>query len=379
MTTPLLLLASLVLLLLLVLGLAVWAIRRRRDAIAMAASGQLAAKGNLTPVEPHDVAVVSGDVQVTGPGLPQLRTGEILHRLYAVAFDDAPVADTGIASRAGHAEVVAGAVSILARIETQPRYTPRRPQLLPQLMQAVNNADASLRTMANLIAQDPALAGNLLRITNSALYRVQSKPIENIERAVTVVGTEGIRLIIAAALVQPVMAVSGSVFGRFPTIIWEHTLLSAAAAADHAKLVEHGDAFAAQLLGLLHGLGSIIVVQVVRDEYARHPGLTPDASVAAVLLDAWAGPTARRIAQSWRLSDRIGQALNDQLRDNAPGELTSLGRSLRYGRLAGALALLCKLGNLDEAEALMTLASIEDPTPATAGIWKRIRSPADEP
>lgn len=377
MTTPLLLLASLVLLL--VLGLAVWTIRRRRDAIAMAASGQLAAKGNLTPVEPHDVAVVSADVQVTGPGLPQLRTGEILHRLYAVAFDDAPVADTGIASRAGHAEVVAGAVSILARIETQPRYTPRRPQLLPQLMQVVNNADASLRTMANLIAQDPALAGNLLRITNSALYRVQSKPIENIERAVTVVGTEGIRLIIAAALVQPVMAVSGSVFGRFPTIIWEHTLLSAAAAADHAKLVEHGDAFAAQLLGLLHGLGSIIVVQVVRDEYARHPGLTPDASVAAALLDAWAGPTARRIAQSWRLSDRIGQALNDQLRDNAPGELTSLGRSLRYGRLAGALALLCKLGNLDEAEALMTLASIEDPTPATAGIWKRIRSPADEP
>ena len=358
-----------------VLGLAVWAMRRR-GAIPDAASARLKEEGGLEPQEPHDDPVVSGEAQVADPRLPPpLQTREILHGLYAVAFDDAPVADTGIASSAGHAEVVAGAASILARIETQPRYSPRRPQLLPQLMLAVNDADASLRTMANIIAQDPTLAGNLLRITNSPLYRVQSKPIESIERAVTVVGTEGIRLIIAAALVQPVMTVSGSVFGRFPGIIWEHTLLSAAAAADHAKLVEHGDAFAAQLLGLLQGLGAIIVVQVVRDEYARQPGLTPDASVAASLLDAWAGSTARRIAESWGLSDRIGHALDDQLLEKAAGELSPLGRSLRFGNSAGALALLCELGKIDEAEALTMLASIEGRAHATAGIWKRMRSP----
>lgn len=374
MTILLLVLAGLALLL--VLGLAVWAIRRRRGATTTAVSALLDAKTWLTAVEQRVDPVVSGEAQVTDPDKPQTR--EILHRLYAVAFDDVPVADTGIVSRASHAEVVARAVSILARIETQPRYTPRRPHLLPQLMQAVNDVDTSLQTMANIIAQDPTLAGNLLRITNSPLYRVQSKPIESIERAVTVVGTEGIRLIIAAALVQPVMNVGGSVFGRFPVIIWEHTLLSAAAAADHAKLVEHADPFAAQLLGLLQGLGSIIVVQVVRDEYARQPELTPDASVAASLLDTWAGSTARRIAESWGLSDRIGDALNDQLLDNAPDELSSLGRSLRFGRLAGALALLCKFGNIDEDEALMTMASIDDRVHATAGIWKRICLPSTE-
>ena len=377
MTMSLPLLASLALLLVLVP--AVWAIRRRQGAVSTAAAALFKAEGRPAPVGSRDEPVVSGAAQVTDAGVPQpqLNTREILHRLYAVAFDDAPVDDTAIASRAGHADVVAGAVSILARIETQPRYTPRRPQLLPQLMRAVNDANASLRTMASIIAQDPTLAGNLLRITNSPLYRVQSKPIESIERAVTVVGTEGIRLIIAAALVQPVMSVSGSVFGRFPAIIWEHTLLSAAAAADHAKLVERGDAFAAQLLGLLQGLGAIIVVQVVRDEYARQPGLTPDASVAASLLDAWAGPTARRIAQSWGLSDRIGQALDDQLLESAPWELSSLGRSLRFGSAAGALALLCKLGKFDEADALTTLASIEDQAHATEGIWKRICGPID--
>ena len=375
MTTPLLILASVALLT--VMGLAAWAMGRQRAAIAMAASAQSVGGDSPVAVEASDDRGVCIEVPLIEAAVPtpqprEIQPREIVHRLFAVAFDDAPVADTGIAARTGHAEVVAGAVSILARIETQPRYTPRRPQLLPQLMRAVNDSDASLRTMATIIAQDPALAGNLLRITNSPLYRVQSKPIESIERAVTVVGTQGIRLIIAAALVQPVMNVSDSVFGRFPSIIWEHTLLSAAAAADHARLVERGDEFAAQLLGLLQGLGSIIVVQVVRDEYARQPHLVPDASVAATLLDAWAGPTARRIAASWGLSDRIGDALDDQLFDGAPDALSSLGRSLRYGRLTGALALLCRLGQLEEDDALAALASIEAPTSATTGIWARV-------
>ena len=375
MTTPLLILASLALIAVLVI--AAGTIRRQRAAIALSTSALRIAAGSPTTVEARDDPVGCGEAHPVDSGPSPAAPAEILHRLYAVAFEEATIADTGVAARAGHAGVVAAATAILARIETQPRYTPRRPQLLPQLMRAVNDADASVRTMANIIAQDPTLAGNLLRITNSPLYRVQSKPVENIERAVTLVGTEGIRLIIAAALVQPVMDVGDSVFGRFPSIIWEHTLLSAAAAADHSRLVEHGDAFAAQLLGLLQGLGSIIVVQVVRDEYARQPGLTPDASVAAALLDAWASPTARQIAASWGLSDRIGQALDDQLLAGAPGALSSLGRSLRYGRSVGALALLCSLGTIDEAEALTTMAGIDDHGPTTAGIWKRIRSSGD--
>lgn len=320
-------------------------------------------------VELPDHPAVLREEAVANREKPQVR--ELLRRLHSLAFNDAPVTDVATASHPGHAEVVARAVSILSRIETQPRYTPRRPQLLPQLMLAVNDTDASLRSIANILAQDPALAGNLLRIANSAAYRVQSKPLESIGRAVTVIGTEGIRLIIAAALVQPVMNIGGSVFGRLSGTIWEHTLLSAAAAAEHARRVEHGDAFAAQLLGLLHGLASIVVVQVLRDEYARQPGLTPDASVAASLLEAWTGATARRIAESWGLSERIGQALDDQREDNEPGASSSLGRSLSFGRSIGALALLRRLGRIDEAEALQ-LASITDDAHAAAQIWRRI-------
>jgi HD-like signal output (HDOD) protein len=356
----LLLLAGLVVLLVIVLALRLVAWPgRRAHVVPVVARAPVAGSAYAVPID-------------TPPDAMRDRR-ELLYRLHAMAFEDDALVAPLIQPATSHAEVTAAADAILSRIETQPRYTPRRPQLLPQLMRTVNDPDASGREIAAIIGQDPALAGNLLRIASSAFYRVQSEPVESIERAVAMVGTDGIRRIIAAALVQPVISDGGGVFGRFPTIIWEHTLVAAAAAADHAKLVERDDAFAAQLVALLQGLGSIIVVQVVRDRYASRPNLVPDASIAAALLDRWAVSTARRIAESWELSDRIGMALADQQRDAASAELSPLGRSLRFGQQAGAVSMLCRHGRMDETEAKCVMASLDSNADAIEAIWRRLR------
>lgn len=311
--------------------------------------------GPALPLETGDPAVLSGD---------------LLQRFHAIALGGkAPT------SKAGHAEVVGATIEVLEKIESQPHYTPRRPNLLPQLMRKVNDPEASGKAIAAIIARDPALAGNLLRIANSALYRVQAKPVESIERAVALVGTDGIRQIIAAVLVQPVMGAGGGVFGRFAPVTWEYTLLSAAAAADHAKLVEQDDPFAAQLLGLLHGLGATVVTRVVRDQYAKRRGVVPNATVAAALLDEWAAPTAARLSRKWELSDRITGALVEQ--DPASAEASALGRSLRFGRLAGSLALLSRQGRLDATLALPALAAVEPRSASTEAIWERLRRGVD--
>lgn len=341
-----------------VVGLAAWARRRAHPSPVTARAPDLG----------FEHAAATDAQRETMPA-----SREWLQHLHAVAFDDAVIEGAATDHADGHAAVTAAAAAILSKIETQPRYTPRRPQLLPQLMRTVNDPDASGRAMAAIIGQDPALAGNLLRIANSAFYRVQSTPVESIERAVAMVGTDGIRQMIAVALMQPVISDGGGVFERFPTIIWEHTQVAAAAAADHARLVERDDAFAAQLVALLQGLGSIIVVQVVRDQYATRPTLVPDASVACAVLDRWAIATARRIAESWELSDRIGVALADQVSGIGAVGLSSLGRSLRFGQGAGALSMLRTHGRIDEAEARRAMASLDSNADASESIWRRIR------
>jgi HD-like signal output (HDOD) protein len=297
---------------------------------------------------------------------------QILRRLYALAFDDATLEAGEASPRARHAEIIAATVEMLRTIDAQPRYAPRRPTLLPQLLQAINDGEAPLRQLARIIGQDPALTGNLLRVANAPLYRVSRKPVESIERAVALIGTDGMRAIVAAALVQPVLS-GGGAFGRVPEIIWEHTLYAASAAESYAALVEDTDPFAAQMLALLYGLGTIIVFRVARDQYAAHSGVAPDANVIAAILDRWSGSTARRISASWGMSERINDALHDQLLEAAPDTLTPLGRSLRFGRLAGALSILAAEGRSDDNEALAALRGDDRQAAAVKRIWERLR------
>ncbi len=128
--------------------------------------------------------------------------------------------------RGGHDEIIAAVGRALETAATEPKYAPRRPMLLPQLMKAVNDTDTSRRELSLMISKDPSLVGSLLKLANSPYYRGGAQPVESVDRAVAVIGTEGIRSLIAAALVQPVFRVSGGDFSQFPEVIWDHTFPS---------------------------------------------------------------------------------------------------------------------------------------------------------
>jgi hypothetical protein len=118
----------------------------------------------------------------------------------------------------------------LSRVGTEPRYTPHRPSLLPQLLEVLNVEDASLRALARIVAQDAQLTGELLRSANSPFHRVSELPVESVERATAVLGTQGMRTLIAQRLLQPLASVDKGANGVFGEVIWQHALYSASAA-----------------------------------------------------------------------------------------------------------------------------------------------------
>ena len=270
-----------------------------------------------------------------------------------------------------HREVAAAVDLQLSGPVLKAEYAPRRPLHLPKLMQAVNDESVSQRELAVLIAQDPALAGNLLRLANSAFYRVNSQPVESIDRAVILLGTSGIRSLMAAALLQPVFRTAPGQFQRFPDITWEHTQYAANAAEAYAAILADEDPFAAQLLVLLHGLGTILVFRATMDEYARH-AVPPDAATVAALVERHAAHVAGRVAHDWELSSRILTALEDQSGYMASGNATALGKSLRFGRYCGAVAVLRRAGLLDDDGGKAALAAHGFAGPGCERIWARL-------
>jgi len=208
-----------------------------------------------------------------------------------------------------------------------------------QGLSAANDDGFSSRELAALIARDPSLVGNLLKIANSSYYRVSAEPVESVDRAVVMLGTDGIRSLATAALMQPIFRIGGADFPRFPEIAWEHTFRSANAAVPYNFLTEKSDPHAAEFLSLVMGLAEIVVFRVTMDQYAKNPRLRPDASVVSSLLDIHSANVARLIGASWELSEATLAGLDGQAVATTAYP-TPLGRSLYFGRVVGALAVL---------------------------------------
>jgi HD-like signal output (HDOD) protein len=256
------------------------------------------------------------------------------------------------------------AAHVLGDLQMQAKYLPRRPSLLPRLVSAINSDSNSLREMAKIIGEDGTLLGGLLRLANSAFYRMSgSRPIESLEKAVALVGTDGLRSLVATALLHPVMTGTRGPYSSFAEAIWEHGELAAAAAELHATRIERTDAFSARLLVLLFGLASNAVFRIVREHCLPDAGVRPAA--VAKLLDDWVPPTALRIAESWQLPPDLCSALATP---GGPG----LARSVQFGRLAGALLILVNRGHMRELSA-RAIVLADDPRRAEVErLWSRL-------
>jgi HD-like signal output (HDOD) protein len=359
-------------------GLAVAAITlvwpRRRDTSASVGTESVAApvpehkRPPRTPSasEPAD-AEPPGETQA----VQQETRAEVLRKLQALAFGAAMARAVDLSGAQG--EIAANIRAALTGIADKPNYAPRRPMLLPKLMQAMHDDEVSRRELARIIGTDPALAGALLRLANSPFYRIRPEPVESLDRAIALLGLEGMRSLVAAALLQPVFRSSGRMFAQFGEVTWEHTVYSAQAAEAHSAVLENSDPFAAQLLSLLMGLATMVLFRVATDEYLAHR-LQPNITLIAALIDSEGPALARQIAASWQLSERIDTALAEQGGDGSAAH-SALGRSLQTGRLLGALVVLHLRHVMDEDAVKAVLLQTAGPAAAAhERIWNRLRA-----
>lgn len=135
-----------------------------------------------------------------------------------------------------------------------PRALPAMPRAVTDLLGEMNKEDPSPKRVGELIGSDPALTTRVLRLSNSAFFRV-SRKIGNADEAVALLGMTHVRsLVMAAAL--------GSGFKNVPGIdlrqFWRYSLRVADISRSLASLLHQnpGNAFTA---GLIHGIGILVM------------------------------------------------------------------------------------------------------------------------
>jgi HD-like signal output (HDOD) protein len=289
-------------------------------------------------------------------------TAEVDTHYFKLAFGIARLDDAVFDD---HLRVVEQVEKALADVVEQREYFPRRPLLLPKLLQALNDTESTRGDLVRLILEDPALAGATLQRANTAFYRMSKQPVESLDRAVAVLGTEGLRSLVSLAILQPVFQLPKGSFDRFPELAWEKAQRSAAGAEAYAAAVGESDPLVAQVLGVLRSLALLVLFRLTLAKYRTVPDLTPRPEVFIRIMQAHRSRLAREIAKTWQLSDASLAALDEQCRELSPLEMSPLGCAVYYGELAGTLGVAMRNG-IYSADGAQTILLAQGLTPRLA-------------
>ncbi len=177
---------------------------------------------------------------------------------------------------------------------------PRQPLSLPMLMRTLSNPDADRHQVTEIILGDPALTDQLLQVANSPYFRHGEQGVDSVDQAVFLLGINGIRNVIAAAVMRPMMAARNSREALFAQRVWRWGLACARASELIAK-TQHVDSGNHFMAGLLPALAYI----TIRRELQRlcRARLNSDATPALIrhALARYQWTTSQLLANEWNL------------------------------------------------------------------------------
>ena len=178
---------------------------------------------------------------------------------------------------------------------------PRKPGTLPMLMRALSAETTDRKHLTDIILSDPSLTDQLLQVANSPQFKPGDYLIESVDQAVFVLGLNGIRNVIAAAVMRPMMAARNSSEALFAQRAWRWGLTCARSAEMIAR-IHNDDTSAHFMVGLLPSLAYITIRrEIAAICRAENLDSEPEPALLKLALARHQWATCQLLANVWAL------------------------------------------------------------------------------
>ena len=204
-----------------------------------------------------------------------------------------------------------GRMEIIYKLIESVKDLPAAPQILPKLLEILQNENSDIEEAGDLISFEPALTARLLKYCNSA-YFGGSDPVASVAEAIGRVGFDSIYLLMTTACGNSAFtlpAASGLDAGQ----LWKHSLLTAFGAKFVAETTG-GDSNMLFTAGLLHDVGRVVLAKTKGAEYGRLLARAEQESVAATVLEKSAygfthAEVSAGLMQKWHFPARLAKCV----------------------------------------------------------------------
>jgi HD-like signal output (HDOD) protein len=253
---------------------------------------------------------------------------------------------------------------VSAQIENQSMlssYIPSAPTQLIELMGELEREEANFDRIERIIIGDPRLVGEIIKVTNSPLYRPKAGEISSVEKAITMIGLDGISQITSTVMMRKIIDISSLRFKNSVKKVWSHCLKSGEA----CKMLGGGNnGFQHYLLGLIHDVGKVAIFSCFIDQ-TKEQDLPTDVCLAVIarLMEENSFRLSTFIAAEWGLSDPYLITIGDfeklctgQFSEDAYHFRSSELKALELGTLCAMIHSLVSDSRLGRDDGLAVLA-----------------------
>jgi HD-like signal output (HDOD) protein len=179
---------------------------------------------------------------------------------------------------------------------------PSFPDVAVRVRRALANEEADLADVARIISAEPALAAQLLRVSNSAALNPNGKRLADLRTAVSRIGFNMARsATIAFAMSQLRRAEAYKGLEVPMTALWQESAHIAAVCHVIARRFTRLNSDAALLAGLLQGLGKLYLLT----RMVKYPSLAGDPATYQRIVADWHVRIAQAILRNWEMSEEI--------------------------------------------------------------------------
>ena len=180
---------------------------------------------------------------------------------------------------------------------------PVLPEIPARVLAMTTNPEMNIAELSALIHRDQALAGHVLRVSNSAAY-AGSRQIASLTQAITRLGARLVGdIAFSISLQTDIFRIEG--YEDVVRRLWQHALASGLFGKEIARM-RRRNIEGQYLCGLLHAIGKPVILQAAIDLQDR-VGAPLDRSTALELMERFHASIGSMLTFTWGLPDIVSK------------------------------------------------------------------------
>jgi putative nucleotidyltransferase with HDIG domain len=192
------------------------------------------------------------------------------------------------------------------------RELPSLPTVANKALEMLRDSKVTVADLEKVIGRDPALASEILQMSNSALYAVR-EPVSSVRRAIIVLGFNTVRSTVMTSATRSLFRSSSPRLKDL--LLWEHSLAAAVAARTITKEIKVPLEEEAFVAGLLHDIGKVVLDRNLEAEYHEviervYNGGETFLKAENDVLGFDHADVGEQVVAKWNLAPRLGEAIH---------------------------------------------------------------------